>query len=211
MRRVVPSERRRQILEVAARLLDEGGVDGVQITAVATRARVSRPLVYRLFPTRDALVVALVEDFVAALSEGFRTAVLRALPGSLDDIVRAFVHACCQAIEERGAGAWRLLDARGVDVALTRAGQAALDRLLDPWLERIGELTGLSKARAQSLMRVVVAAGRAMLEGWLERRVGKQQAIEDTTRVVTSILAAFASSATDERSGLPAGRRRARR
>jgi AcrR family transcriptional regulator len=196
MRRMAPSERRRQILDEAARLLDEHGVDSVQITTVAERAQVSRPLVYRLFPTRRALVAALLEDFVEALDERFRRAVVRSLPGSLEEVVGAFVEACCDAIEERGAGPWRLLDARGLDAELTRAGQEALGRLLEPWTAQIGQLTRLGERRARTLVRVVVAAGRATLEGWLEGGVSRKQAIRDTTRVVTALLAEFAPGTT---------------
>ncbi len=191
-KRTPPDERRRQVLDVAARLLDEHGVDAVQITAVAEGAGVSRPLVYRLFPTRRALVVALIDDFVAALDARFQRAVMRALPASLPEIVAVFVEACCDAIEERGAGAWRLLDARGVDPELTRAGHRMLVRLLDPWQARITELTGLSPRRAHALGLVVAAAGRAMLEGFIDGSVGRKEAIRDTTRVVSALLGEFA-------------------
>lgn len=192
-KRKPPAERKREILAVASRLLNRRGVDSVQITAVAERARVSRPLVYRLFPTRRAIVVALLEDFVAALDARFQRAVLRTLPASLPEIVAAFVEACCEAIEERGAGPWRLLDARGVDPALTRAGHRVLRGLLAPWHARITELTGLSAKRANALMLVVVAAGRAMLDGWLDGSVSRKQAIRDTTRVVSALLGEFSA------------------
>jgi AcrR family transcriptional regulator len=194
-RRKPPQEQRRQILDVATRLLNQHGVDSVQITAVAQAAGVSRPLVYRLFPTRRALIVALLEDFVAALDARFQRALPRVFPGSLSEIVTAFVEACCEAIEERGAGAWRLLDARGVDAELTRAGHRILLGLVEPWHPRITELTGLSARRTNALALVVVAAGRAMLEGWLDRAVGRKEAIRDTTRVVTALLAEFARAA----------------
>jgi AcrR family transcriptional regulator len=184
-RRKPPEEQRRRILDVATRLLDQHGVDSVQITAVAEAAGVSRPLVYRLFPTRRALVVAMLEDFVAALDARFQRALPRVFPGSLSEIVAAFV-------EERGAGAWRLLDARGVDPELTRAGHRILLGLVEPWHPRITELTGLSAKRTNALALVVVAAGRAMLEGWLDRQVGRKEAIRDTTRVVSALLAEFA-------------------
>jgi AcrR family transcriptional regulator len=190
-KRTPPAERRRQLLDAANRLLDRRGVDSVQITAVAEASGVSRPLVYRIFPTRRALIVALLEEFVAALDARFQRAVLRALPGSLPEIVTAFVEACCEAIEERGAGAWRLLDARGVDPELTRAGHKILLGLLEPWYPRITELTGLSAKRTNALALVVVAAGRAMLEGWLDKTVGRKEAIRDTTRVVSALLAEF--------------------
>ena len=191
MRRIPPADRRQQILEVAGQLLEEEGVEAVEVAQVARRAKVSRPLVYRLFPTRDTLVAALLDDFVSALDERFRHALVRSLSGTLPEVVSAFVEACCDTIEERGAGPWRLLDARGVDAALTRAGAAALGRLVDPWLERIRELTGTPPKRARALVRVVVAAGRAMLETWLDGTSSRKQAVADTARVVSVLLAEF--------------------
>lgn len=193
--RIAPAARRRQILDVAAALLTDSGVDSVQITTVALAVGVSRPLVYRLFPTRQTLLVALLEDFVSSLHTRFQAALMRALPGSLAEIVGAFVEACCEAIRERGAGPWRLLDARGADPELTRLGRTTLGRLLQPWYGRIAELSGLRPRRAEALMWVVVAAGRASLDAWLDGKASRKQAVHDTTRAVTALLREFAGPA----------------
>ncbi len=74
--RIPKEDRRKQLLSVAAQILTEQGVEQVQITEVAERAKVSRPLVYRLFPTRKALVIALLHDFATRLGERFQAALL---------------------------------------------------------------------------------------------------------------------------------------
>src|SRR5262245_23450584 len=109
--RVPPDARRRQLLDEAARILTDQGIEHLQITEVATRAGVSRPLVYRQFPSRAALLRAVLEDFAALVNERFHRALVRALPGSIASITTAFVEASCDAIEQRGAGPWQLLDA----------------------------------------------------------------------------------------------------
>ena len=190
--RVPKEERRRQLLRVAAEILTAQGIEYVQITEVAERAGVSRPLVYRLFPTRRALVEALLEDFSSQLSTRFSQALLSSLPGSLPQITEAFVKASCDAIEAYGAGPWLLLDARGTDPELGRLGRTILAQLLKPWQKQLAELTGLPPRRAVNLMWVVVAAGRAALDGWIEGAVSRRAAIEDATRAVTSLLQAFA-------------------
>ncbi len=43
-------------------LLDEGGLDAVTVTAVAHRARVSRPAVYRRYPDANELGIAVLMD-----------------------------------------------------------------------------------------------------------------------------------------------------
>jgi AcrR family transcriptional regulator len=185
------AERRRQLLDVAARALSEDGVDGVQITTVAAHAGVSRPLVYRLFPTRRALMSALLEDFAEALAARFQRALMERLPGSLEEITAAFVEACCAAIDERGTGPWRLLDARGVDPELAELGRSFLGRLVDPWHVRIAELTGLPARRAHTLLRLIVAAGRSALDGWIDGTASRSEAASDATRVVSALLSEF--------------------
>lgn len=196
--RVSPDARRRQLLTEAAAILTAQGVEHVQITEVAERAQVSRPLVYRLFPTRRALVQALLEDFAAKLSERFHQALLAGLPSTLDAITESFVLACCAAIEQEGAGPWLLLDARGVDPELARLGREILAELLRPWQRRLGELTALPPRRAANVMWVMVAAGRAALDGWIEGTVSRRAAVADATRAVTALLQGFMQQPTSQ-------------
>ncbi len=188
--RIPKDARRRQLLDVAAEILTAQGIEHVQITEVAERAGVSRPLVYRLFPTRRALVQALLQDFATRLSQRFQAALLATWPGTLEEITQAFVDASCAAIEEQGAGPWLLLDARA-DPELGRVGQTVLGDLLKPWRRRLAELTGLPPRRTANVMWVVVAAGRAALDGWIVGSIGRQAAVEDATRAVSALLQAF--------------------
>ena len=181
-------------MDVAARILTAHGVEQVQITEVAEQAGVSRPLVYRLFPTRQQLVEALLQDFATRLGERFHAALLASLPGSLEEMTRAFVEASCAAIVEGGAGPWLLLDARA-DAELGRIGHTILADLLKPWQHRLAELTGLPPRRTQNVLWTVVAAGRAALDGWIMGRISRRDAIADATRAVSVLLQAFARPA----------------
>lgn len=193
--RIPKEDRRKQLLSVAAQILEQG-VEQVQITEVAERAKVSRPLVYRLFPTRKALVIALLHDFATRLGERFQAALLATWPGSVPDITRAFVDASCEAIEEHGAGPWLLLDNKGTDPELGRIGRAVLADLLLPWKRRLRELTGLPPRRSANLLWVVVAAGRAALDGWIEGSISRRMATEDATRAVTALPSNLCEAAT---------------
>lgn len=179
-------------MEVASELLTGEGLEQVQITEVAERAGVSRPLVYRLFPTRKALLRAVLEDFVADLEVRFHAALLRAWPGTLDSTTRAFIDACCDAIEARGAGPWVLLDTHCADPELGRLGRTVLAGMLAPWKERLASLGGLGAARAETVLRVVVAAGRAALDEWIEGKSSRAQASEYAVRAVSALLHALA-------------------
>jgi AcrR family transcriptional regulator len=189
----VPSDaRRRQLLAEAAQLLTEHGVDRVQITEVAERAGVSRPLVYRLFPTRQALVRAVLEDFAEFISERFGRAREQFDAHDVAALATAFVEASCEAIEHKGAGPWLLLDPRGADPEIGRLGRAIFLELLDPWQRQLGTFLGVPQRRASHLLWIIVAAGRACLSGWIEGTVTRAQALSDTTKTVTALLAAFA-------------------
>ncbi|MCW7540116.1 TetR/AcrR family transcriptional regulator [Aquabacterium sp. A7-Y] len=64
---------RATLLDVAERLLDEGGSDAVTLREAARRAGVSAPATYRHFQDREALLAALAvrgfDAFAAALAE----------------------------------------------------------------------------------------------------------------------------------------------
>lgn len=191
-KRVPTHARRRQLLDEAARILTEQGVEHLQITEIATRLGVSRPLVYRAFPTRQALVRAVVDDFAMLVQERFQHALVRALPGTMESITTAFVEASCDAIEQRGAGPWQLLDARGTDPELSRIGRTSFARLLDPWQAQLAGFLGATPRRAEGLLWVIVAAGRAALDGWIDGRLTRAEAVRDATTAVTALLGAFA-------------------
>ena len=211
--RVPPDARRRQLLDEAARILTEQGIEHLQVTEVAARADVSRPLVYRLFPTRQALVRDVLEDFAALVHERFREALVRELPGTVERITTAFVQASCDAIEERGAGPWRLLDARGADPELSTLARGIFAKLLDPWQHQLAGFLSTPPRRAKALLWVIVAAGRAALDAWIDGALTREEAVRDATTSVSALLVAFARPATPEKEpakappGKPRGRR----
>lgn len=192
--RVPPDARRRQLLDEAARILTEQGVEHLQITEIATRLGVSRPLVYRLFPTRQALVRAVLHDFASLVQERFQHALVRALPGTMESITTAFVEASCDAIELRGAGPWQLLDARGADPELARIGRGIFAQLLDPWQAQLATFIGTTPRRAEGLLWVIVAAGRAALDGWIDGGLPRAEAVRDATTAVSALLGAFTAT-----------------
>ena len=191
LRRLSPEDRRRQLLGVAARLLTEQGATRLQFTELATAAGVSRPVIYRFFPTRQALLSAVLDDFVTELSRRFFEAAARSRMGSLDKITAAFVNAVCDTIEDKGAGAWHLLGSGGADAEAAQLGRAALDRIVEPWLPAIAERTHAQPRQVRNLSVMLVAAGRAVLELWYAGSLSRHEAELDATRGVSALLKAF--------------------
>src|SRR5436305_7959052 len=105
-RRMAPHERRSDLLAAAAKLLSRGGVEALEFTAIAAAAGVTRPVVYKFFPTRTALVEAILDDFEHELARRFLAAAAGTMPSSLEGATQMFIDAICETIEAKGAGAW---------------------------------------------------------------------------------------------------------
>ncbi|TQF68775.1 TetR/AcrR family transcriptional regulator [Rhodococcus spelaei] len=64
------ADRRRQLLQAAARLIAERGFAGVRLEDLGSAVGISGPAVYRHFPNKDALLVELLVDISRRLLEG---------------------------------------------------------------------------------------------------------------------------------------------
>jgi AcrR family transcriptional regulator len=90
------AHRQRAILEAAALLFEAEGLNGVSLNAVARRARLAKSNLYRYFESREAILLALLNDdmvaYVASLEDG-----LARLSGRID--VQAVARVCAQTID----------------------------------------------------------------------------------------------------------------
>lgn len=194
-KRLPPTERRQHLVEVAAELLSERGVDGLQFTEVAARAGVTRQSVYRFFRSRRTLLLAVLEDFADDLTARFGRGALASIPGSLETVTQTFVEAVCDAIADKGTGAWHLLDSRGPDPEIAKLGRRIQDGLVSPWHGRIRDALGVGEREATMLARMIVAAGRAALEQWYSGELSREEAVRNTTIGVSALLQAFSKKA----------------
>lgn len=69
-REQMKADRRRQLLDAAARLIAERGFLGVRLEDLGSAAGISGPAVYRHFPNKDAVLVELLVGISARLLEG---------------------------------------------------------------------------------------------------------------------------------------------
>jgi AcrR family transcriptional regulator len=105
-------ERREALLDAASALAVGGEPEAITMDAVAERAGVSRPLVYRHFPNREDLIAAVYQRETAHLHDQLAADVAAA--ADLDHMFRALIHGALRAAAERGhlfatlrsAGAW---------------------------------------------------------------------------------------------------------
>ena len=190
-RRLAPGDRRRDLVRVAARLLSARGVDAVQIADIAAAGGVSRQLVYKFFPSRQAIIKAVLEDFADALTAEFGRHALDRLPADLAEATQVFVEAACDTIQVQGAGAWHLLDSKGPDPDVARLGRSIMDRLVAPWPARISRVAGIGDHEAAIVARMLVAAGRAVLDLWCAGEITRHEAVRYATRGMTALLETF--------------------
>lgn len=85
------------ILEAASRILDKEGVEGLSTNRMAEVAGVSIGTIYQYFDDKAAILDALAEQELGAMSEAVLAALQGAAPASPGDRIRAVVRAVMNA------------------------------------------------------------------------------------------------------------------
>jgi len=189
-KRMVPEERRAQLLEVASRILSERGVEAVRIPEVAEAAGVTRPVVYRFFPSRQAIFIALLEDLSKSIDDRLEDALKT--PKDTLSMVSAFIDTVCDAIEEYGPGAWLLLGGAALDEEVAEVARDVERQLSQPWAERVGRvLRGVDPTVVSAVTVMLVASSRAALGMWLRQEIDRETAAVTLAKAVNAILRTF--------------------
>jgi AcrR family transcriptional regulator len=96
--RMSADERRELVLEAALGEFAVGGLAGTSTEAVAHRAGISQPYLFRLFPTKKALFLALVERCFRRVEDAFTAA---AGESAGEEALKAMGHAYEKLLEDR--------------------------------------------------------------------------------------------------------------
>jgi AcrR family transcriptional regulator len=175
-RRLSSQARRAKLLEAALHEFSGRGYYLTQMEHVATRAGVSKALVYQHFPSKEELFAAVTEQVV----EGF----MARLPGVLSkagDALgawRGVVRLLCDTVSERPE-AWALvarhLDNPELGASLRRLREQVIEvfaRVLASYYEPEGEVAALSKeevlAQARLTVPLLMGALQGLMSWWLE-------------------------------------------
>src|SRR5262245_35244014 len=188
-------ERREVLLDAAAALAAGGSAEAVTMEAVAERAGVSRPLVYRHFPNREDLIAAVYRRETEHLHDQLAAEVVAA--GSLAGMYRALVHGALRAAAERGhlfatlqsAGALSgevRRDQRRRDAATVRAFAAQARCEL-----------GVGGAVAETTSELLLSLITPVLGRWRRHPTAAQAALleESFMAIVSATLTSLAESA----------------
>jgi len=127
--------RRREILDAARSLVSRKGFEAARMDEVAAAVGVTKPAVYRYFPSKDHLITALME---ADLIEPTRTLsrFVAGYEGPIEELLRAYA---ARAAEIQSQGVARGYLVLAIDEAQRRPGIAAAFRqqVLAPGLEAL--------------------------------------------------------------------------
>ncbi|WP_144720838.1 TetR/AcrR family transcriptional regulator [Agrococcus jejuensis] len=186
-----------RLLDAAAAIIGERGIERLTTTDVAARARVSVGTVYRYFEDREALIRTLYERNVlrmrdalvdsALLSHGSLAADVRAL---VDTYVR--MHRTIPAYQPVRAWQWLLPDARADRALAVAASARELVAVLAP---RHG--VELTPARRADLVGAIQRTDAIVLAAFLDDPSMDDEAVVQLGTVVESMLAQAIREAID--------------
>jgi AcrR family transcriptional regulator len=177
-------DRRRQLLDAAARLFAREGYAGLTMVALATEAGVSRRLVYDHFPDVASLYSAFFDDraarYLAAIADAVEAADDSAVPA-------AFAHLLAMPAD----------DQRALRVLVADPGLPDLDPVRERFRQHVeqqwlGRLPEVEHARAVLWTLVTGLFGLAELVSRDE--VSHDAALTIATNLVTSLPAAMRNS-----------------
>lgn len=186
--RMARAERRSQLLAIAQDLFATEGFHHVSMDDIAERAAVSKPVLYRHFPSKLDLYLAVVDEQGAALLAAVERAVapLEAGPvarGEGRAVVAAVVDAYLAFVQVAGESSTLLFES---DVTHDHQVRGRVEHATAEATRRIAEVltvvTGRDRTDADVLAAALVAAAQGAATYWLRHGAG-----QSTDRVVALV------------------------
>lgn len=171
-----PTERRKQILESAARLIVARGNSNCSLDEIADEAGISRPLIFKYFARREDLLKALVELEFAHLREAGLTSDGPDAP--LEKVVARVVERVLKYYSERGAILWLLSGDPAVAKLMQQRNRGSRDRTLDYFLKRSMTTYGVPEDVARIAVTMVVNAPILGARPLFGRGIGTERVAE---------------------------------
>ncbi len=173
------ADRRDVLLDAAAELVAAGDVEAVSMEAVAERAGVSRPLVYKHFANRNDILAAVYQRESALLHAELTADVGGA--ETLEETFRALIHGALRAQASRGA-TFATLRMAGLRTRERREEQRQRDRTTLRYFagQAVREFD-LDRTQAKAAVAILLGAIDAALAQWRARPTREHaMLLEDT-------------------------------
>ncbi|HVL89733.1 MAG TPA: TetR/AcrR family transcriptional regulator [Actinomycetota bacterium] len=182
-RRLSAEARRAQLIAIAREVFVEDGYDGAGMEAIATRAGVTKPVLYQHFESKKELYLALLGEDMAAL-QGRVEGALDSAKTNRERIERGL--AAYFEFIEQNEGSFHLLfrETLGSEPDF----REVVERFRDSVAARIGKIiaeeTSLPIQVSELLARGVMGMGESAAQWWLEgRSVDKREVLKDLSEL----------------------------
>jgi AcrR family transcriptional regulator len=192
--RLQGSARRDALLDAAVALVGTKGVHEVSMEAVAERAGVSRPLVYKHFSNRDELLAAAYRREASKVHAEVASEVAAAR--SVEEMYRALLRGSMRATVERGQIFTALRAAGGWNRDI-RKEQRSRDRdTVRAFAASAARQYGLDRERSTSVTAVLLGALDAVLAQWrLDPSQKNARILQET--YVAMVVGAYSVASAD--------------
>ena len=191
--RLQSSARRDALLDAAVALVRAKGVQVVSMEAVAERAGVSRPLVYKHFANRDELLAAAYRREASKLHLDLASEV--ASSGSIEEMYRALLRGSMRATVERGPIFAALGAAGGWNRDIRREQRSRNRETVRAFAAVAARQYGLERRRSTSATAVLLGALDAVLAQWRTDPTEENGGILEETYLAMVVGAYCADSA----------------
>jgi AcrR family transcriptional regulator len=171
--------RRDALLDAAVALVRTKGVQVVTMEAVAERAGVSRPLVYKHFANRDELLAAAYRREASKLHQDLAAEVASA--GSVEEMYRALLQGSMRATVERGQIFVALRAAGGWNRNIRREQRSRDRETVRAFAAVAARQYGLERPRSTAVTAVLLGALDAVLAQWRVDPTEENRAILEAT------------------------------
>jgi AcrR family transcriptional regulator len=190
--RLSRADRRDALLAAATAILTGESVEAVTMEAVAERAGVSRPLVYKHFANRGELLAAAYRREAAVLHDELATTVRQA--ATVTDMFRALISGALKAQADRGTALAALRAAGGWNHALRDEQRQRDQTTVRYFAARVSRELGVGEPEATLAVAILLGAIEAVLAQW-RRRPTCQYATQLEDAYVTLVTGGLAQLA----------------
>ncbi|OJV82233.1 MAG: TetR family transcriptional regulator [Cellulomonas sp. 73-92] len=187
--RLTREQRRGQLLAVAQELFSAGGYHHVSMDDIAEHAHVTKPVLYRHFPSKLDLYLAIVDalgqDLLTAIDDAVRP-VVAGTPGDGRDVVAAIVRAYVTFVDAAGEVATLLFES---DVTHDPAVRGRVESASRDAAQRIADVLAHVTDLAPQAARTVAVGLVAMAQGAAIHRLRRDDApsAEETADLVARV------------------------
>ena len=192
------ARRREQLVRAAAFVIETEGIDAMRMPRVAEVARCARSLVYRYFPRREDLFVAVISEFYEKLEARVGPELQAAGMRALDDLSRArpLLEAIWDVVAEIGAAGLVLYASPRLGVELNeRLGEVSA-RMEHAWIGPLRD-AGLGEIEASLVFRSAVATLTELLDRNRKGELSRDRALALGHRALAALVVALRADAEE--------------